>query len=56
LPSEEEPIWKECLGRIDIFISQNETIYNYPYIYNVHIDYWDQINTDKHENKLLDEL
>ena len=56
LPSEEEPIWKECFGRIDIFISQNETIYNYPYIYNVHIDYWDQINTDKHENKLLDEL
>ena len=54
--SDEEYDWTKCYGKIDVFISKDESYINYPYMFNVHIDYWDQLNLDKHNNKLLDEL
>lgn len=48
--------WKECYGEIDLFIVKDEDNMNYPYCFNVHIDYHDQINLDKHEIKKIDEL
>lgn len=54
--SDEEYDWTKCYGKIDVFISKDESYINYPYMFNVHIDYWDQLNLDKHNKKLLDEL
>lgn len=48
--------WKECYGEISLYISKDKRNINYPYLFNVHIDYNDQINSDKHNNNLLDEL
>ena len=47
----------EINGSIDLFITQDEeTWVRHPYNYNVHIDYNDRINTNKHENQQLDEI
>lgn len=44
-------------GEIDLFITQDEeTWIRAPYNYNVHIDYNDFINTNKHSNQQLDEI
>lgn len=44
-------------GDIDLYITQDEeTWVRAPYNYNVHIDYNDFINTDKHSNQQLDEI
>lgn len=44
-------------GTIDLFITQDEeTWIRSPYNYNVHIDYNDFVNSDKHSNQQLDEI
>ena len=44
-------------GTIDLYIVKDEEIWiNYPYNYNVHIDYSDMINTQKHENQQLEDI
>ena len=47
----------EINGSIDLFITQDEeTWVRAPYNYNLHIDYNDRINTNKHDNQQLDEI
>ena len=47
----------EINGAIDLFITQDkETWIRAPYNYNLHIDYNDRINTNKHDNQQLDEI
>lgn len=44
-------------GSIDLFITQDEEIWiRAPFNYNLHIDYNDLINTNKHESQQLDEI
>ncbi len=44
-------------GSIDLFITKDEEIWmRYPYNFNIHIDYNDMVNTQKHENQQLDEI
>lgn len=44
-------------GEIDIFITKDvDDILRYPFNYNLHIDYWDNINSEKHEKNELNEL
>ena len=41
----------------DLFITQDEESWiRAPYNYNLHIDYNDRINTNKHDNQQLDEI
>lgn len=47
----------EINGSIDLFITQDEeTWIRAPFNYNLHVDYNDRINTNKHENQQLDEI
>lgn len=47
----------EINGSIDLFITQDEeTWVRAPFNYNLHIDYNDRVNTNKHENQQLDEI
>ncbi len=47
----------EINGAIDLFITQDEESWiRSPYNYNLHIDYNDRINTNKHDNQQLDEI
>ena len=47
----------EINGSIDLFITQDEESWiRAPYNYNLHIDYNDRINTNKHANQQLDEI
>lgn len=47
----------EINGAIDLFITQDEESWiRAPYNYNLHIDYNDRINTNKHDNQQLDEI
>ncbi|MBO6118584.1 MAG: hypothetical protein J6P44_08590 [Bacteroidales bacterium] len=48
--------WKNSLGEIDVYIRKNESLYNYPYHYSLHVDYTDQINSEKHENSVIEDL
>lgn len=43
-------------GTIDLYIVQDDMLINYPYNYNLHIDYNDRLNTYKHQNRQLDEI
>ena len=40
-------------GNIDLFIAKDETFLSYPFDYNLHIDYYDAINYEKHLNRDL---
>ena len=47
----------EINGSIDLFITQDEESWiRAPYNYNLHIDYNDRINTNKHNSQQLDEI
>ena len=47
----------EINGAIDLFITQDEESWiRAPYNYNLHIDYNDRINTNKHDSQQLDEI
>lgn len=47
----------EINGSIDLFITQDEESWiRAPYNYNLHIDYNDRINTNKHDNQQFDEI
>lgn len=43
-------------GEIDLFISKDDNVFRYPYNFNVHIDYTDAINSEKHSNQNLEDL
>lgn len=43
-------------GNIDLFIAMDETFLSYPFNYNLHIDYYDAINNEKHQNRGLEDL
>lgn len=43
-------------GNIDLFIAKDESFLSYPFDYNLHIDYYDVINYEKHQNQNLDDL
>ena len=43
-------------GNIDLFIAKDETFLSYPFDYNLHIDYYDAINYDKHLNRDLEDI
>ena len=43
-------------GRIDMYISKDAEMIRYPYIYNVHMDYWDGVNTNKNTDSKLDDI
>jgi len=52
----EEVKWDNTYGQIDIFITKDDSYIRYPYWFNLHIDYTDQINSDRHENRELEDL
>lgn len=52
----EEVKWDNAYGQIDIFITKDESYIRYPYWFNLHIDYTDQINSDRHEYGELEDL
>ena len=43
-------------GNIDLFIAKDETFLSYPFDYNLHIDYYDAINYEKHLNLDLEDI
>ena len=43
-------------GEIDLFITKDESYIRYPYWFNLHIDYIDAINNEKHQNRDLEDL
>lgn len=43
-------------GNIDLFIAKDETMLSFPFDYNLHIDYYDAINNEKHLNQDLEDL
>ncbi len=55
-PDVENGSWEETYGEIDIYITKDEQIVNYPYYFNLHIDYTDQINSDKREGNIMEDL
>lgn len=52
--NDEEFIWNRCFGEIDLYITKHDN--SYPTRYFLHIDYTDQINDDKNENAMQDDL
>lgn len=45
-----------AFGVIKLYISKDLEDWNYPYNYYLHIDYYDQINSEKNSSDILDEL
>lgn len=45
-----------AFGVIKLYISKDLEDWNSPYNYNLHIDYYDQINGEKNSSDILDEL
>ena len=43
-------------GNIDLFTAKDESFLSYPFDYNLHIDYIDAINNEKHQNRDLEDL
>lgn len=43
-------------GNIDLFIAKDETFLSYPFDYNLHIDYYDAINYEKHLNRDFEDI
>lgn len=44
-------------GRIDLYVTKDEEEWiRHPYNYNVHIDYEDALNSNKHDNQKLEDL
>ena len=43
-------------GEIDLYVTKDDTYARYPYWYNVHIDYIDAKNKEKHDNQSLEDL
>lgn len=43
-------------GNIDLFVAKDETFLSYPFEYNLHIDYYDAINNEKHQYRDLEDL
>ncbi len=47
----------EIIGEVDLFITKNDAEWiNYPYNYNVHIDYYDLLNSTKNDAQQLEDL
>lgn len=43
-------------GEVDLFIAKDDSFIRYPFWFNLHIDYIDAINNEKHQNQSLDEI
>lgn len=43
-------------GEVDLFITKDDSILRFPFWFNLHIDYIDAINSEKHQNQSLDEI
>lgn len=43
-------------GEVDLFISKDDSFIRYPYYYNLHIDYTDALNGEKHQKQSLEDL
>lgn len=37
-------------GEVDLFIAKDDSFIRYPFWFNLHIDYIDAINNEKHQN------
>lgn len=53
-PEDENAIWHRSYGVINLYISKYTE--SYPITYTLHIDYIDQINSDKNTNTMQDDL
>lgn len=43
-------------GEVDLFISKDDSAIRYPFWYNLHIDYIDAINNEKHQSQSLEDI
>lgn len=43
-------------GEVDLFISKDDSVIRYPFWFNLHIDYIDAINNEKHQSQSLEDI
>lgn len=43
-------------GEVDLYITKDEEIIRFPFWFNLHIDYIDAINSEKHQNQSLEDI
>lgn len=43
-------------GAVDLYIAKDDSYLRYPYWFNLHIDYMDAINSEKHQNQSLEDI
>ena len=43
-------------GEVDLFISEDDSPIRYPFCFNLHIDYIDAINNEKHQSQSLEDI
>lgn len=43
-------------GAVDLYIAKDDSFLRYPYWFNLHIDYLDAINGEKHQNQSLEDI
>ena len=43
-------------GEVDLYITKDDTYLRYPFLFNLHIDYIDAINSEKHQNQSLEDI
>lgn len=43
-------------GEVDLYIVKDDSYLRYPYWFNLHIDYIDAINNEKHQNQSLEDI
>lgn len=48
--------WQTAYGEIDIYVTKDDLAVNFPFYFNLHIDYTDQINSDKREDNIMEDL
>lgn len=44
------------LGNIYGYLRMDESMYNYPYSYSTHVEYWDNANSARHNNNIMEDL
>lgn len=43
-------------GEVDLYITKDDSYINYPFWFNLHIDYLDAINNEKHQSQTLEDI
>lgn len=43
-------------GEVDLYVTKDDNYLRYPYFFNLHIDYLDAINNEKHQNQTLEDI